>query len=365
MKNPQRPAAWRRVLIGLQLTAEVYVLWRDYQRYIEAKNARALTIEMTPAKPPALPVPAAPPLPAREAVSLGSLWRVVRAAGNAWLQHRAASKGAALALYTLFSLAPMLILVVAIAGFFLGETQVADGIVAQMKSVAGVQGASAIQSMLMGGRNPGNGLVAGLVSGAIVLFTATSAFAELKNSLDELWENKITSNSGVWTLLKERLLSFGLLLVLALMLLMSLTVSAGLDALSHIWGNSSWILFTQILSSATAILIVTILFAVIFKYLPEVPLAWSDVMVGAILTSILFSIGKALISLYVAHGNFDSTYGAAGSLVALIAWIYYSAQIFFYGSLFTHEYAVRLGSRYGDRSAVTGPAPEAGLPASS
>jgi membrane protein len=279
-----------------------------------------------------------------------SLYRIALAAANAWLDHRASSKGAALALYTLFSLAPMLVLIVAVVGIFYGADTVREALLQQMSGLIGAEGSDAIKAILAGTQQHTDGVVAGIISGVIVLVSATSAFAELKDSLDELWEVPKAEGSGVWLFLRERVLSFGLLLVLMLMLLASLIISTALAALGNLWQGSGtgYEVFAQYLSNALSFLILTALFAVIYKFLPATRIAWKDVFVGALLTAVLFMIGKAAIGLYLGHGNFSSAYGAAGSIVALITWIYYSAQIFFYGSLFTHEYAFRIGSRHGD-----------------
>jgi membrane protein len=277
-----------------------------------------------------------------------ALGQVALAAGKAWMSHRAASKGAALALYTLFSLAPMLVLVVAVAGFFFGADAVRAALLEQIGGMTGATGAGAFETILSGSRKESDGLIAGLISIALVLVSATTAFGELKNSLDELWEVEPAKQSGLWSLFRERFLSLGLIMVLALMLMASLAVSTALAALQNLWGgigSDSFHFIIQFISSAVSFLIVTGLFAVIFKFLPAAHIPWKDVLVGAVLTALLFIAGKALIGLYIAHGDINSTYGAAASIVALITWIYYSAQIFFYGSLFTHEYAVRLGSR--------------------
>jgi membrane protein len=278
-----------------------------------------------------------------------AIWHVAVSAAKAWSTHRAASKGAALALYMLFSLAPMLLLVVTIAGFFFGEDAVRTSLIEQMSGLVGTQGAQAIKVILAGSQQQHNGIVAGIVSAVLVLVSATSAFAELKDSLDELWEVPPSAKSGIWNFVRERFLSIGLILVLAFMLLVSLAVSAALAALGNLWNggeaDSPFRIISLVISNAFSFAILTGLFAVIFKYLPAVKVAWKDVIVGAILTAVLFIIGKSLIGTYIAHGHISSAYGAAGSLVILITWIYYSAQIFFYGSLFTHEFALKVGSR--------------------
>jgi len=278
-----------------------------------------------------------------------ALFHIAISAAKEWSAHRAASKGAALALYTLFSLAPMLLLVVTIAGFFFGEDTVRTLLIEQLSGLMGPQGADAVKTILGGTRQDSGGLVAGLVSVGLVLISATSAFSELKDSLDELWEVPPSTRSGLWGFVRERVLSFGLILVLVLMLMTTLAVSTALAAMEGVFGGGSTgtVLkaITMVVTHLVSFAVVTGLFATIFKYLPGVEIAWKDVFVGSLITAVLFIIGKFGIGLYVANADISSSYGAAGSVVVLITWIYYSAQIFFYGSLFTHEYAMKLGSR--------------------
>lgn len=277
-----------------------------------------------------------------------AMFHLAISAAKEWSSHRAASKGAALSLYTLFSLAPMLVLVVTIAGLFFGEDSVRNALLQQMSGLMGEQGGEAVRTILEGAQRTDTGFIAGLISAALVLISATSAFSELKASLDELWEVPPAQSSGVWGFIRDRVLSFGLILVLALMLLISLAVSTALSAMDSIWpgGEGSPLkVISMVVSHLVSFGIVAGLFAVIFKYLPGTDIAWKDVAVGALITAALFIIGKTLIGLYVASADISSGYGAAGSVVILITWVYYSAQIFFYGALFTHEYAVKLGSR--------------------
>jgi membrane protein len=279
---------------------------------------------------------------------LGQIWQIAMTAGKEWVNRRAASKGAALSLYTLFSLAPMLVLVVAMAGLFFGADNVRNVLVEQMQALMGAKGADAIRVILAGTQREDSTFWASIVSGVLVLVSATSAFAELKDSLDELWDNPKPETSGLWGFLRERVLSFGLVAVLALMLMISLVVSAALDVLQNLWGGSGeglWAFALQLLSHAVSFGIMVVLFAAIYKYLPNARLRWKDVLTGATITAVLFLLGKAAIGIYISHADIESSYGAAGSLVILITWVYYSAQIFFYGALFTHEYAMKLGSR--------------------
>jgi len=277
---------------------------------------------------------------------LYAIAQMAKTAAMAWLDRRAASKGAALTLYVLFSLAPMLMLVVALASLFFDEDVVRSALLTELGGLTGSQGSEALKVIIAGAKQSDGSLAASLISGVIVLITATSAFAELKESLDELWQIPPSKGSGVWLFIRERFLSFGLLMVLALMLMMSLAINAGLAAFQGSWADPTDPgKLLQYAFSALSMLIITVVFAFVYKYLPATRIAWRDVVVGSILTAILFLIGKVLIGLYLGHGDFSSSYGAAGSIVALITWVYYSAQIFFFGALFTHEYATTLGSR--------------------
>jgi membrane protein len=264
----------------------------------------------------------------------------------AWIDHRAGSKGAALAFYTLFSMAPILVLAIAGAGYFFGADAARGEIIAQVEGLVGHDGAQAIQALLAGARDPASGLAATLVAGVLLLVGATSVFVELKASLDELWGVEPLKGLAVVAFLRTRLYSFGLVLVLAFLLLVSLVVSAALSLLERYvgagWGGSRYVF--AVVASGTAFAIIAILFAVIYKALPQAPLSWRDVWVGALFTAGLFSLGKYLIGLYLGNSAMASSFGAAGSLIALLLWVYYSAQIFFLGAEFTRQYALAFGS---------------------
>ena len=263
-----------------------------------------------------------------------------------WLEHRASSKGAALAYYTLFSVAPILVLVIAIAGFFYGQAAARGELMSQLQGLLGTQGAEAIQLVLAGARNHDQGRIATLIAGALLLFGATSVFAELKASLDEIWQVPPLKEAGAWDMIRTRLLSFGLVLVLAFLLMVSLVISAAMAILENYW-EGHWkdaaVLFS-ILSNLLGFAVIACLFAVIYKMLPRVRLSWRDVMIGALGTAFMFSLGKYAIGMYIGNSGVASSYGAAGSLVALLIWIYYSAQIFFLGAEFTRQFTLQLGS---------------------
>jgi len=263
-----------------------------------------------------------------------------------WFKQRCGSKGAALAFYTLFSMAPMLILVIAIAGAVFGEQAARGEIVGQLSGLIGSTGADAIQLLLAAAHSNRSGPLAALIAVAVLLVGATTVFSELKDSLDEIWYVPITRHSGFVGLVRTRLLSFGLILVLAFLLLTSLVVSAALALLAKYLGGM-WISVTVVVSPLSQLFsfaVIASLFASIYKMLPQVKLPWRDVWIGSIGTAALFVLGKYLIGIYLGNSGVASSYGAAGSVIALLLWIYYSAQIFFFGAQFTRQYALFFGS---------------------
>lgn len=275
-----------------------------------------------------------------------ALWRVIHCSVIQWIEHRASSKGAALAFYTLFSLAPILVLVIAIAGFFYGGAAARGEILLQLRDLVGVQGAAAIELVLSGASNHAQGRWATGLATGLLLFGATSVFAELKASLDEIWQAPPLQEAGIWEVLRTRLLSFGLVLVLAFLLMVSLVVSAALAILERYWG-ARWqdaICLLSLLSSLIGFIVIATLFAVIYKALPRVKLSWHDVSIGALGTAALFTLGKYAIGVYIGNSGVANSFGAAGSVIALLLWVYYSAQIFFLGAEFTRQYALQIGS---------------------
>ena len=275
---------------------------------------------------------------------LRRVFAMVGRAAQEWLSHRAASKGAALSFYTLFSLAPILVLVLAIAGFFYGQRAVQGELFSQLQGLVGPRGAEAIQMLLAGARNHEEGRTATIVASLWLWIGATSVFAELKSSLDEMWQAPDTG-SGLWNLIRTRLVSFGLILVLAFLMLVSLVISAALAILARYWGGIPIeALLLELLSFMVGFAVIASMFAVIYKMLPRVHLSWEDVWVGALGTAALFMIGKYAIGAYIGNSGVTSSFGAAGSLIAVLLWVYYSAQIFFFGAEFTRQYALWFGS---------------------
>ena len=283
---------------------------------------------------------------------------VMRSAVADWVSHRAASKGAALAFYTLFSIAPILVLVIAIAGFFYGADAARGQLLSELQGLVGTQGAQAIQLVLAGAHDKGSGMWATIIATALLLFGATTAFAELKDSLDEIWDVPKPPGANWWDVVRTRLLSFGLILVLAFLLMVSLVVSAMLAILENYF-NGLWKEATVLLSwlaSAIGFCVIALLFGVIYKLLPRIKLSWSDVTIGALGTAALFTLGKFAIGLYIGNSGVANSYGAAGSMIALLLWVYYSAQIFFLGAEFARQYALQLGSLHGKPDGDSGAA---------
>jgi membrane protein len=271
---------------------------------------------------------------------------VVSCSVSEWFEHRASSKGAALAFYTLFSIAPILVLVIAIAGFFYGPEAARGDILAQLRGLVGPQGAEAIQLVLAGASNHEEGRWATLVATALLLFGATSVFAELKASLDEIWQIPVFREKGYWDMLRTRLLSFGLILVLAFLLMVSLVINAALAIVQRFlegrWHDAVFLL--GILAGVISYSVIATLFAVIYKMLPRIRLSWRDVVIGAVGTAAMFSLGKYAIGVYIGNSGVTSSFGAAGSVIALLLWVYYSAQVFFLGAEFARQYALKMGS---------------------
>jgi membrane protein len=274
---------------------------------------------------------------------------------RAWLSHDAASMGAALSFYTLFSIAPVLLVATWIGGSLLDKEAVRQHVLTQMQGLMGEAGAAAVKVLLAGSAHFGGGPVATIAGVTSLLIGATSVFGELQRALDRVWETPRTAvSSGIWEMVRTRILSFGLILGVGFLLLISLVVSAALAAISG-WMQTlmaEWKVLLFIADLALGLGIATMLFAMIYKFLPHQSIAWGDVWIGAFVTAVLFTVGKALISIYLGKSVFMSGYGAAGSLLVLLLWIYYSAQIFLLGAEFTRLFAYTHGSRIGKSTNV-------------
>lgn len=283
----------------------------------------------------------------RRASQFGPLALLI-ASFQRWSDKRASSKGAALALYMIFSLAPILVLVVATSGWLFGEDAVRNEILMQIRQFAGDRSAEVVATVMQSAHQSNNGALAALVSVGLLIFSSTTAFAELKSSLDEMWDVDLTKHAGFRATAASRLVAFGVVLSLSACLLATVLINAVLAALKNYWivifGEQTYASVTLVLTNAFSFAIFVTLFAVVLKMLPSVPMRWRDVFPGALLTTLLFAIGKTAIGFYLGQGTVISAYGAAGSVVALIMWIYFSALIFFFGAAFTREYWARYGS---------------------
>jgi len=273
------------------------------------------------------------------------IWGLVKDSVNGWINDRAPRKGAALAFYTVFSLAPVLIITIAVAGFFLGEEAARGEIVAQIQGLMGRAGAEAIESIITNSRREASGIVATILGITTLLIGATTVLAELKDALDELWQIPREKTSGFWYFIKTRLLSVSLILAIGFLLLVSLVINAVVTGLARFAGYGIPDILIRTVNFVLSFGIVTALFSTIYKVMPSVSIAWRDVVVGALITAGLFTIAKFLLGIYLGSGAVASAYGAAGSYILVLFWVYYSAQIFFLGAEFTKFYAYRYGSR--------------------
>lgn len=274
------------------------------------------------------------------------IFTMVRDSVQAWIDDQAPSRGAALAYYTLFSMAPLLLIVVSVAGLWLGPQAAEGEIYAQLKGFMGESGAKAVQDVLQSVNRPEGGAVATLVGLVLMLLGATTVFAELQSTLDHIWRAPPVKSGGLWALLRARLLSFGLILGLGFLLVVSLAMSAMVALLQAWWSPhlAGWGLVLKALNLGVGFALMTAVFAMIYKIMPRVRVVWRDVWVGALVTAALLTVGRWGIGLYLGEGAVASGFGAAGSLVAVLVWVYYSAQIFLLGAEFTWVYAKTLGS---------------------
>ncbi len=265
---------------------------------------------------------------------------------ESWVDDYAPSMGAALAYYTLFSVAPLLLIVVSIAGLAFGQDAARGEIVAQLQGLMGDAAATALENLLASVSRPAEGILSALIGVVVLLVGATTVFAELQDALDRIWRAPARPKGGVWRLLRARVLSFGLILGVGFLLIASLAVSAGLAALGKWWAPifGGWDVLAQGVNFGISFGLITVIFALIYKIMPRVHIQWHDVWIGAAVTALLFTIGKFLIGLYIGRSGVTSGFGAAGSLVVLLLWVYYSAQIFLLGAEFTWAYAHAFGS---------------------
>jgi membrane protein len=264
-----------------------------------------------------------------------------------WSEDRAPSMGAALSYYTVFSLAPLLLIVIGIAGLVFGEEAARGAIIEQLQGLLGDESARAVNELVDNAGKTQTGIVATIVGVVTLLFGASGVFVELQDDLDRIWKAPPRVGAGIINFIRARLLTFGMVLAIAFLLLVTLVVHAALAALGKYWGGifeaTEWLL--QLINFLISFGVVTVLFAMIYKILPNLTIEWDDVWIGAIATAFLFTLGKLLIGLYLGKSAVASSYGAAGAVVILLIWMYYSAQTFLLGAEFTYLCAHHYGSR--------------------
>jgi membrane protein len=279
-------------------------------------------------------------------LALASGWRLyvglMNRAAAAWVDHRAPTLGAALAFYSAFSLAPLLIIVMALAGAAFGEEATRDAIAGQLAALVGPAGAQAIEELLKGTQEKVTGMVATAIGLVTMLVGATTILVELQDDLDLIWQAPRRPGNGILTILRARVLSLGLILGIGFLLLISLVVNGAIAAsqvyLASFFPGTALVLL-QAWDYAFSVAAITILFAMLYKWLPNVSIAWGDVWSGALTTAVLFSAGRIAIGVYLGHSAVASAYGAAGTLIVLLLWLYYSAQVLLLGAEFTCVHA--------------------------
>jgi membrane protein len=290
-----------------------------------------------------------------------TLWSVTLGAAQDWWEDNCLRLAASLAYYTALSLAPLILLIVGLLGVVLGREQVASQLAAQLESLMGPAGRELITSILTTS-SPEGGALATVVGLVTLLIGATAVFGELQTTMNLIWEVQPAPTSGAWAgimaWLKERFFSLAIVFALAFLLLVSLVISAALaGAAAFFWGPAQTFV-SRLLELAVSLVVLTLGFALLFKYVPDAEIRWRDVWLGGLVTAVLFTVGKTAIGYYLGHASVGSAYGAAGSMVVLLVWVYYSALIVFFGAEFTQAWATQHGGVAPQPHAVAGAAPQ-------
>lgn len=274
-------------------------------------------------------------------------WGLLKQTFTEWNEDKVPRLGAALAFYTALSIAPLLVLSLRVAAVFFGDEAARGEIERQMQSVMGEQGAEAVQAMLKSANQPEAGTIATVLGLLTLLLGASGVFGQLQDSLNTIWEVRPKAGRGIWGFLRDRFLSMTMVMGVAFLLLVSLLVSATLSFTGAyaFHGLRDFAFVSHAANLLISFAVFAGLFAMMFKYLPDVKIAWNDVWLGATMTAFLFTVGKFAIGMYLGRSSFASSYGVAGSLIVLLVWVYYSAQIVFFGAEFTQVYANRYGKK--------------------
>lgn len=292
--------------------------------------------------------------------TLQQWWQLCKQAVASWSDDYAPSMGAALSYYSVFSMAPLLLIVISVAGLVFGEEAARGELFGQLSGLMGADAAKTIENLLVSVNKPAQGIVSTLIGLAVLLIGATTVFGELQNALDRIWRAPARATSGgLWNLVHTRLLSFGMVLGIAFLLMVSLVLGAVVSALGKWWGDAfiGWEITAQLINIVLGFALTTGVFAMIYKLMPRVQVRWYDVWIGAAVTALLFTVGRFLIGLYIGKSGVASSFGAAGSLIVIFVWVYYSAQVFLMGAEFTWLYAKTYGSMRNLPGSATAPAP--------
>jgi membrane protein len=273
------------------------------------------------------------------------LWDMIKEAAANWSAHKDSRQGAALAYYSVFSIGPLVVIAIAIAGFVFGRDAVSGQVALTIKDLLGDTGAKAVQAMLVDASRPRAGLLATALGTGALLFAAIGVVVQLKDALNTVWEVTATPGSGLWYYVRSYVLSFAGVLALGFLLLISLLVTTTLAAIGKYTSGYVDAGVLHLTNLIVSFGVVTLMFAMMFKWLPDTPIDWYDVWLGAILTTIFFEIGKLAIGFYIGRQGLESTYGAAASIIVLLIWVYYSSQIVLMGAEITHAFAKHRGSR--------------------
>ena len=290
-------------------------------------------------------------------ISFKSIWEILKKSVTGFSDDKVTKLSASLAYYTVFAMAPLLIIVISLSGFFLGQDAAEGKIYAQLAGFVGSDTAVQLQDMIKHASIAGKSKIAAIIGVITLLVGATTVFAEIQDSINSIWGLKPKPKKGWLKMLKNRFLSFSVIISLGFLLLVSLAISALIDSFSDSLKErfpDITIIVFSVVNILITLLVIGAIFGVIYKVLPDAKISWKDVLAGAVVTAILFMIGKFAISFYISKSNVGSTYGAAGSLVILLLWVYYSAMILYFGAEFTKAYSVKFGSPiYPDDYAVT------------
>jgi len=283
----------------------------------------------------------------KEKFSFKAVWEILKDCFKGFSDDKVTKLSASLAYYTVFAMAPLLIIIISLAGFFLGQEAAEGKIYGQLTGFIGSDSAVQLQDMIKQASLNGKSRIAAIIGGITLLVAATTVFAEIQDSINSIWGLKAKPKKGWLKMLKNRFLSFSVIISLGFLLLVSLVVSTLIegfsDALKQHFPDITVVVFT-IINIIITLVVIGLIFGVIYKVLPDAKISWKDVLAGALVTAVLFMLGKLAISFYISKSNVGSTYGAAGSLVILLLWVYYSSIILYFGAEFTKAYSVRFGS---------------------